>query len=75
LPHSLIESWQEIYFKGGLHAALAERAKSRGQARITQDIAQLYARLAEYKADKQFVNRKELTTDLKNAQQVLQGLV
>jgi hypothetical protein len=70
-----LDTWHEVYFKEGLHTALAEHAKSRGQPAVTQDIAQLYARLVEYRADKQLVNRTDLIADLRATRQKLENLI
>jgi len=70
-----VELWDEVYFKEGLHAALADRAGRRGQIEILSTIAQLYARLREYNTNSQYVDRPTLRQDLLDAQTLLQQLV
>ncbi len=67
-----ISLWNEVYFKEGLHVALAKKAESLGVADVTSTIAELYARLTEYNANKHIVNRDPLKADLKKIQQTLQ---
>jgi hypothetical protein len=70
-----IELWEEVYFKEGLHAALADRARRKGELNVTQQLSKLYAQLKLHKNDPQLIDRRILKSDLDETLASLKKLV